>query len=1158
MASALSSSIRFRRCVVGVEVGGEFGTAFLIELSGRSGLFLTAYHVVSSAVRRKFAIRLRRGKGRGFLAKIVDINPARDLALLSAQLPERVSFRSAAIALVQDVDRLTVFQMFDPDSGIVAPLPVAIPYVGETAVRLKVGAKPTVIDRVWSQQGLEIPGGTSGAPVVSEKDDAIVAVACAGADELGHAFFVPLISAQTASSKGQGRTIATTLAVAQDSATRLGSRPNRRGVSLRCWMQTRASVRSLAASGVYEREHAIDRVPMSSAIKQFLLSDKFVALLAGESGVGKSTGVARFARRTRLDRPVLLLRAAQIALKENALETALSDALKLATTADLGKLPPMSQPAPLIIIDGINELPIGREDWSFFVRVQLSDFLDMATRQGWKVLLTTRRDRLEDMTDLNSTGKLYDPASEPGHSRDKKVGAVPCLRLASFDRNEFERLLKAYQLPASLPFAELRHPIVFRLLAEASSKGDAASVRVRNLFSQHLSELLRRIHMRCKDRSPDRIRELIQVLASINSGTTPGYVAHESLGDPRDEAVAEAAVAEGLFERVPGGYRYIYDEVFDYVQARTLVDDLNRRILRSDGSALQLFRSTLDGGATYGSLARALELLLDEFPATCRQVAEALASELDAVQLAASTPADLFTLLGITTVLSRVEKGGPLDQAKDQLPILRVVGSENRSVWTVYSPFPFAVSEDHISYAFDEERIWRMIRLAASTATLKKDDSYPFRSKDITNDLAHEDAKQSLEEIDLLKVVRHFVTGFPQQAFDRLSEGLAEEEFIGEQHTFGSFCGQVLAVYSDLFDLLKLMALDPHTDFFPLFERVAKKNGEKIVEAFLDERAGLTKNPRKAARCLTILVRVFAERPGMVQRLAAIATEMILKHEHPANLYTAVMPELATGPHRSEIAAIVEDAWRSGSANAFQLTDCVRAGLLSFEQSVALCVDRLQNAGSEGSEIMWDFVYSINGYFLRGLDDVDTQRAAIDEIVEKLVDPERFDSKSCLRATESLLWTAFKARGVSAPLVDLIAVLCREAPEAAINTLQYPLRSSYFASISGIEQQKICDALVSNLPESVAAYIVIQFAETSPNGAITKYIAAQYTEKFGCDCLFTKARTFMDNHRMMSIAPTRQLSAVLELLKEIDPERFERERQHFAFPEDLEDHNRNQ
>jgi len=337
-----------------------------------------------------------------------------------------------------------------------------------------------------------------------------------------------------------------------------------------------------------------------------------------------------------------------------------------------------------------------------------------------------------------------------------------------------------------------------------------------------------------------------------------------------------------------------------------------------------------------------------------------------------------------------------------------------------------------------------------------------------------------------------------------------------------------------------------------LFERVAKKNGEKIVEAFSDERAGFTRNPHKAARCLAILVRIFAERAGMIARLAAIATEMILKHEHPANLYTAVMPELATGPHRTQIAAIVEDAWRSGSANAFQLTDCVRSGLLSFEQSVALCLERLQNAGSEGSEIMWEFVYSINGFFLRGLDDVDTQRAAIDEIVEKVVDPERFDPKSCLRATESLLWTAFKARGVSAPLVDLIAVLCLKAPEAAANTLQYPLRSSDFFRISGIEQERICDALVSNLPESVAGYFVMEFADASPSGGISKYIAAQYAEKFGCDGLFNKVRAFIDNHRMMNIAPTRRLSALLKLLKEVDPERFELERQYFEFPENPE------
>ena len=103
--------------------------------------------------------------------------------------------------------------------------------MGETAVSYEINGQQTVIDNVWSQQGLEIAGGTSGAPVVSEEDDAIVAVACAGADALNQAFFVPLPE-KWPGKEGAGRLISDVIASAKDAATRLGRNPNRSGLAL--------------------------------------------------------------------------------------------------------------------------------------------------------------------------------------------------------------------------------------------------------------------------------------------------------------------------------------------------------------------------------------------------------------------------------------------------------------------------------------------------------------------------------------------------------------------------------------------------------------------------------------------------------------------------------------------------------------------------------------------------------------------------------------------------------------------------------------------------------------------------------------------------------------------------------------------------------------
>ena len=851
MASARPSSHRFGQSVVHVEVGKHFGTAFLTNLSERSGLFLTAYHVISPAVHGKLPIKLRRGNSRGFAAKIVDINRERDLALLSAKVPANVHLRSFAIAPVHDVGRLTVLQMLNPDQGIIAPLFVSVPFAGETAVEMEVDGELVTIDRVWSQQGLQIAGGVSGAPVVSELDDAIVAVACAGADRLDQAFFVPLISAQVGARKRNGKMIANSIIKAQESI-RLGRYPNGRGIALRCWLKTRESVRSLAVSGVYDRAHAIDRPSLGSALKLFMSSDKPVSILAGESGVGKSTSVAKLVQTIKCERPVLLLRAAQIPSGRESLKSALCDALKISDASTFDKVPAIAGPAPLIVLDGINEVTIARHEWPGFTRSQLAQFGDMVGRKGWKLLITTRVDRLEDITEIKHIlgNKLFDPMPKPERSQ-----LPPYIRLGSFDRDEFSELLRIYELPPSLPFPELRHPIVFRLAAEASVTDHGTGIRVRDLFAQYFSEIVTKIHFRCEGKNRDRIRELIEQWASTNSLRNSGRLSYEDLGESADEAIAEAGVAEGLFERVPGGYRFVYDEVYDYVRAGRLAQELDRQIRTAHEPSIALLKTARANGATFGSLARALELLADRFPETCERFADALADELaaDAASMPPPASSDISTTdpqfkLSIAALsrlalepvrtLSLVEKGGPFDRAKQYLPLLTSSGS--LGAWGVHSHFPFMVSDDHLSYAFSEESMWRMIRL---TAASRGRDSFPWRAKDVADDLAHEAARDALETTEHFKVVRHFVTGFPNEAFEKLSQGLAETERIGSEHSFGSFCAQVLAVYSDRYELTKLLKIVPQPMFYALFERLAKHHADKILDVFFDEKIGFVARP---------------------------------------------------------------------------------------------------------------------------------------------------------------------------------------------------------------------------------------------------------------------------------------------------------------------------
>jgi S1-C subfamily serine protease len=618
MINAPPSSRRFQRSLVRVEVRSEFGSAFLVNTSAGSGIFLTALHVVSSAWNGSRTVLLRRNRETEFFADVVAVNETRDLALLMAsKIPSDLGLRPAPLATVLKVGRLTVLNMLDPKEGIVAPLPVTVSFVGETAVAYEVDGAERIIDKVWSQQGLTIPGGTSGGPVVSEEDDAVVAVACAGADALKQTFFVPLVSAQARASQTAHQQLSEAIRIATETSTRLGRSPNRRGIKLRCWLQCRTSVQSLTVSGVFNRDNTIPRASLGASIKKFVESGEHVAILAGTSGAGKSAGLARIARSQSLSRPCLLLRAAQVKLTEHPLEDALASALGIPSADSIANIS-IYDSAPLLIIDGINELGLKREEWSSFVQIHLARVADLLVRKGWKLLISTRSDRLDDLQDASKFPSLYDPAPEDERKK------LPFIRIGGFERDEFDRLIKLNGLPGGLPFADLRHPIVFRLMVESYKQKSTSPIRVRSFFEDYLSTLVLRIHARCQTRSRDRIRKLLESWAALPETTLLGYIDSANLGAAENEAIAEAAVAEGLFERVPNGYRYVYDEIFDFVRAKPLVDYLAQCSERK--SILGVIDALLESGCQPGAVARAFEMLSDNQPDVLATLADRLAN----------------------------------------------------------------------------------------------------------------------------------------------------------------------------------------------------------------------------------------------------------------------------------------------------------------------------------------------------------------------------------------------------------------------------------------------------------------------------------------------------------------------------------------------------
>jgi hypothetical protein len=1101
--------------------------SILVQVLGSSGFFLTAFHVVSSARQSGDLIRLRRGRTLPFNAEIVEIDESRDIALLVATLPVGIILRPAPIATVSDVGRLTVLQMLDPAQGIVAPLPVAVPSVGETAVSYKFGGRERIIENVWSQQGLTIPGGISGAPVVSDQDDAVVAVAAAGADVLTQAFFIPLATARP---KPSHRRIADAIVIAKEGSTRLGRFPNERGISVRCWLYTKSSIQSLSISGVYEKASAVYRPLLWAAVDGFLRSDTSVAILAGTSGVGKSASLAHLVSTHTVRGPVLLLRAAKLTVTGRNIDTALPSALGLQDVTALEHLSDAPMAAPLIIIDGINELPISRDEWPHFVEIGLLNFVNIIKRKYWKLLITTRTDRLDDLGQLQQAVQLYTTQDQ---STQEERPKVPCVRLESFERQEFDQLLRLHNLPATLPFPELRHPIVFRLMLADSKEGKVAAGRIRTLFEQYYTRMVIGIHIRCSTRSRDRIATLLETLTALDKTVRLGYISSAAMTDVNEEAIVEAAVSEGLLERVVGGYRYVYDELFDFVLAKSLVVTFKQLFRDTVASAIEIVDLCIKTGATFGAVARTLELLSDQDPEAFAIASQLIADEMklrnrvDTAEAGYMIP--IMRLRNIIQVLSRVEKGGALDRAKDVSPLLGIRTASGGIIKSdTMNPHLF-LSDDHISYAFDDGRMWRMVRLSARSNPDR--DSWPFRLRDIKDDSAHEFARE-LFQFEQYKVLHHMMTGFPDHTLGHLLAGLDDDESFGREHSFGSFCAQAIAVYSDkfAFDVIfdRLVKCRSHKAI-EVLKRLCRAHVDETLMRYLTQHTDLISKPDLAA---TILCELIDTLPNRQNQLIKVSIDLVVRHQHSLSLYAPFFTLWAAAPERDDLSARFRQAWSSGAATDNDMLRAAESGLLPFDDVFNVLVGRLPRASDKNAS----WISNWDAYLFEPIDSSERLNK-IDKIIDALLEGCEETTDALISQTEHLLYQTFPAKTVSNKLRSLVEQNCKERPKRAANCLIYPMANHNFDHLEEYVQRDLCNIVTLFFGFDEIIETLELCMERTLASFKTKYLAQRIVERYGAQALFEEVKDRYFDSSMGNVPKVGE--TFVKMLEEIEPITFE-------------------
>lgn len=1088
---------RAAKSVVRIEHGRSYGTAFLLD---PAGFFLTAYHNVADAWTAGSRVRVLRGATVDTTGVVIAVDVSRDLAVLKVDLPPGHQLRPAALAapsVPPAQGLLVVFHMLDAKVGVVAPIETRTDHLGETVVSYPIGGSPVLVDRVWSRQDLVIIGGTSGAPAVDPGLAAIVAVACAGADVLRQAFFVPIGTAF--SRLASSVQISKLLFDAQERVSRLGSHPNGRGLRVLGWLATRSATQSLLDTAVYDPARSIVRATLLSTLEQFLQSNSRLCVLAGVSGVGKSTSIAKIARSQTLSRPIIFLRAAQLELDDGGLRAALAKALSIST---IDALPRTNLSAPLLVIDGFNEIRPFARGREVVATEDLTQLVLARALKDWKILVTTRVEALDDFKEMPPQVSLFDPEKHregeaSGRDDRRRVfDRTPHVRLEGYSRAEFEAVRRLYGLPPSLPYEVFRHPIVLRIAVRSMDRDQASVPHVRDLLHQYYASVVRRVHSRLgPGRNLELVARRLDQLTSAGSIDVTGVIPTHLLNLPDDVAVAEAAASEGLLEHVPGGYRYVYDEVFEYIRARTLALEIMPLLERSGQDVVGLVRNLGELRLAPSLIARALELAGDEEPVCIGNLANQLKEQLLSRQYEPFVPNFL------TSIFARVERGGALDLAKEALPLL--------TEKTVDDSTFEALSQSHLSYAFSVEHLCRIIR---SSARLNGDhDSFPFRPKDLFSEEGAYAADFALKQSVEFAPLRHLIDIVPHTACDYLLVGLSERRQIGREHSFGDFCAQALAVFFERFDQQKIISKAGIEGVsLDLFERVAYRESDYLLNHFLDESFGFIEARDTAARCLNRLRRL---KGVSTQRLSEIAETLILRHGHPVRGFGSLLSDVRSESSRAKLINLIDADWFEGAMNVERLAEFTDRGLVSVGDALAMCRQRLLDRGTNEQDNPHAMMSALSGPLLAIVDD-EERSSAIELAVEMVLEQPSDRIYHTAAGTELLLRVCESLSKIPPRLEAFIVRLARDEPRELCNCLKFCLFSHFAQEAGRNVRDQAASLLIHSVRDAEAIFSVMRLgAEREPTSSLLREFVQWFFEYGREEWLYESLRDWAEGPR---------------------------------------------
>jgi hypothetical protein len=502
-------------------------------------------------------------------AHVVGHRPADDLMAGSFRVAAVRISEVHDVALLEidgDVDGLPV-AWTRPDEVMLAGFPLepgltgALFGTGRVSGRGAIGyeahARSYQLPEAWALAEAFVSPGDSGGPVVDRASGAVVGITVANFSSVtglsGPSGFALPLSALV-----DDQVIGGVLRQAEDLTPRYGPHPNAPAALAWCREATRAEVERMSRERLLDRQRTVGRPRLQEELVRFLEGDAAVWAVVDRSGLGKSTAFATMAAEI-ADRPTLFIRAMEVDAATGSLNDLVASKLREVRVAFADGVPDLaamaqSGPAPLVIVDGLNESQLSptamRDVW-------LPNALRDA--EGCKLVITCRPEAWTDLRSRVPKGAFHGQ----GGGGDNSVG----FQIGEFSDDEREAFvdLRFSRRPGGTE--HVRNPLLLGIAAELREELDGARLSRWRLFE----EWIRRDCGRAASRAGEAVEVVEGTLERVATTCLRQSVRSVARSNPvtREPGFSEL-VREHLLVSEGSRIGFRYDSLFEHLVARSI------------------------------------------------------------------------------------------------------------------------------------------------------------------------------------------------------------------------------------------------------------------------------------------------------------------------------------------------------------------------------------------------------------------------------------------------------------------------------------------------------------------------------------------------------------------------------------------------------------